>query len=108
MKTKVGSHEGVDIFQVNVRGNKFYKSDFVFGEALTGKTIDEVAKRISSKRARGDTRVLVETHEGVNIYQVTEGDRKYFISDPLYDETISADSAYEVAHQITIKHAIMG
>jgi hypothetical protein len=108
MKTKVGAHEGVDIFQVNVRGNTFYKSDFVFGEALMGKSVEEVAKRISTKRAQGDTRVLVQTHEGVNIYQVSEGSRKYFISDPLYDETITADSAYEVAHQITIKHAIMG
>jgi hypothetical protein len=42
MKTKVGSHEGVDIFQVNVRGNTFYKSDFVFGEALMGKSVEEV------------------------------------------------------------------
>jgi protein involved in polysaccharide export with SLBB domain len=107
MKTKVGTHEGVDINQVNVRGNIFYKSGFVFGEALMGKTIDEVAKRISTKHAQGDTRVLVQTHEGVNIYQVTEGSRKYFISDPLYDETITEDTAYEVAHQITIKHAIM-
>jgi hypothetical protein len=50
----------------------------------------------------------VQTHEGVNIYEVKEGSRKYFISDPLYDETITEDTAYEVAHQITIKHAIMG
>jgi putative NIF3 family GTP cyclohydrolase 1 type 2 len=107
MKTKVQTHEGVDIYQVNVRGNIFYKSGFVFGEAILGKTVDEVAKRITTKHALGDTRVQVETHEGVNIYQVTEGDRKYFISDPLYDETITGDTIYDVAHEITIKHAII-
>lgn len=108
MKTQVQTYEGVNIYQVNVRGNIFYKSDLIYGETLVGRTIDEVTKRIAMKRALGDTRVKVQEHEGINIYQVTEGNRKYFISDPLHDETITGDTIYDVEHQITIKRAILG
>jgi hypothetical protein len=58
--------------------------------------------------AAGDTRVLVKTHEGVNIYEVTEGGKKYYISDPIYDETVHADTVYDVALEITRKHAMVG
>jgi hypothetical protein len=108
MKEKVKTHEGVNIYRVMTRGQVFYKSDFIFGEAVAGRTVDEVAKKITSKLAAGDTRVLVKTHEGVNIYEVTEGGKKYYISDPVYDETIHADTVYDVALEITRKHAMVG
>lgn len=108
MKTKVLTHEGVNVYQVIVRGQTFYKSDQVFGEAITGRTKDEVVRKITTKHAAGDTRVLVLTHEGVNIYQVSEGGQKYFLSDPVYDETITGDTIDEVTLQITRKHAMVG
>jgi hypothetical protein len=108
MKTKVQTYEGVDIYRVNVRGLVFYKSALVFGEALTGDTIEEVSKRITSKLAAGDTRKLVMTHETVNIYEVREGSRTYYISDPLYDDTIVGDTTHDVALDITRKHAMSG
>lgn len=108
MKTKVHSHEGVDIYRVDVRGETFYKTDPVFGEPLIGKTIDEAVKKIIAKRAQGDTRVNVRVHEGVNIYQVRDGSRTYFISDPIYDEPIIGDTIYDVALGITRRHAILG
>ena len=108
MKTKVMTHEGVNIYQVNVRGQTFYKSDLVFGEAIAGRIIDEVVRKITAKHATGDTRVMVLTHEGVNIYQVTDGSQKYFISDPILDETITRKTIDEVAHEITVKHAMVG
>lgn len=108
MKTKVQTHEGVDIYKVNVRGNVFYKSDRVYGEAVVARTQEEVARRITAKHAAGDTRALVKTHEKVNIYEVTEGGQKHYLSDPVMDETITGDTVEEVEHQITIKHAIAG
>jgi hypothetical protein len=45
-------------------------------------------------------------HEGVNIYQVRDGSRTYFISDPIYDEPIIGDTIYDVALGITRRHAI--
>ena len=108
MKTRVHSHEGVDIYRVDARGETFYKTDPVFGEPLTGKTIDEVVKKIIAKRAQGDTRSIVQVHEGVNIYQVRDGGRTYFISDPIYDEIITGDTIYDVALGITRRHAIFG
>jgi hypothetical protein len=108
MKEKVRTHEGVNIYRVMTRGQTFYKSDFIFGEAVAGRTVDEVAKKITDKLVAGDTRVHVQTHEGVNIYQITEGGRKYYISDPVYDETIRRDSVYDVALEITRKHAMVG
>lgn len=108
IKTKVLTHEGVNVYKVNVRGQTFYKSDFVYGEAIAAKTLDEVVKKITTKHAAGDTRVQVLVHEGVNIYQVTEGGKSYYISDPVYDETITGDTVAEVAHDITVKHAMVG
>lgn len=108
MKTKVLAHEGVNIYQVVTRGHMFYKSELVFGESIMAKSIDEVKKRISIKLAQGDTRVHVATHEGVNIYRVTEGNKTYYISDPLYDNTIVEDTEYAVALEITRKHAMVG
>ncbi|WP_231844915.1 hypothetical protein [Methanocella arvoryzae] len=108
MKTKVLTHQGVNVYRVNVRGQVFYKSDLVYGEAVVGRTTDEVVKKISIKLAAGDTRVHVATHEGVKIYQVTEGGKSYFLSDPVMDETITADTIDEVALQITRKHAMVG
>jgi hypothetical protein len=108
MKEKVQTHEGVNIYRVSVRGQTFYKSDLVYGEAIAARTLDEVARKITAKRAAGDTRVQVRTHEGVNIYQVTEGGRKYYISDPVQDETITGDTIEKVAHEITVKHAMVG
>lgn len=108
MKTKVSTHEGVDIFRINVRGQEFYKSDLVFGEAITELRLDEVRKKITAKLAAGDTRQKVLTHEGVNIYQVRVAGRMYFLSDPVRDETITADTIDDVVHKITVRHAIMG
>jgi hypothetical protein len=108
MKEKVRIHEGVNIYRVMTRGQTFYKSDFIFGEAVAGRTVDEVVSKITAKLAAGDTRVLVETHEGVNIYEVTGEGKKYYLSDPIYDEAIRADTVYEVALEITRKHAMVG
>ncbi len=108
MKTKVLTHEGVDIYKVETRGQTFYKSDLVFGEVLAGRTADEVRQRIAAKRAAGDTRELVRTYENVKIYQVREGARVYFISEPVLDEVITGSTIDEVAHQITVKHAMVG
>ena len=108
MKTKVLTHQGVNVYRVNVRGQTFYKSDLVYGEAVVGMTTDEVVKKISGKQAAGDTRVLVLTHEGVNIYQVTDSGQKYYLSDPVLDETITADAIDDVVLQITRKHAMVG
>lgn len=108
MKTKVLTHEGVNIYRVNVRGNVFYKSDLVYGEAVVGRTTDEVVKKITTKHAAGDTREKVLVHEGVTIYRVTEGGHKYFLSDPVYDETITSDNIDDVVLQITRKHAMVG
>lgn len=108
MKEKVQSHEGVNIYRVMVRGETYYKSDRVFGEDLDGKSVDEVARKISAKLTAGDTRTLVKTHETVNIYEVTEGGRKYYISDPVQDKTIRGDTIYEVELEITRKHAMVG
>lgn len=108
MKTKVLTHQGVNVYRVNVRGQIFYKSDLVYGEAVVGMTTDEVVKKVTSKLAAGDTRVHVLTHEGVNIYQVSDGGQKYFLSDPVLDETITADAIDDVILQITRKHAMVG
>jgi uncharacterized protein YxjI len=108
MKTKVGEHEGLKIYRVDTRGQTFYKSDRIYGEEAAGRTIDEVKRQITAKRASGDTRVLVQTHEGVNIYQVTAGGKQYYISDPVMDETIKGDTIYQVALEITRKHAMVG
>ena len=108
MKEKVRTHEGVNIYRVMTRGQTFYKSDFIFGEAVAARTIDEVARKITAKLASGDTRVLVQTHEGVNIYEVTGEGKKYYLSDPIYDEAIRADTVYAVALEITRKHAMVG
>lgn len=108
MKTRVASHEGLNIYRVDTRGQTFFKSERIFGEEIAARTLDEVKRLITAKRAAGDTRVQVETHEGVNIYQVTDGNRKYFISDPVLDETIHGDTIYQVALEITRKHAMVG
>ncbi len=108
MKTKVLTHEGVNIYKVNVRGQVFYKSDLVYGEAVVERTLDEVVKKITTKHAAGDTREKVLVHEGVTIYQVTEGGKKYYLSEPVYDETITADKIDDVILQITRKHAMVG
>lgn len=108
MKTKVLTHQGVNVYRVNVRGQVFYKSDLVYGEAVVGMTTDEVVKKITTKLAAGDTREKVLTYEGVGIYQVTEGGRKYFLSDPVLDETITGDTIDDVKLQITRKHAMVG
>ncbi len=108
MKTKVAEHEGVIIFRVDTRGTTFYKSERIYGEEAAARTIDAVKKEITERRLAGDTRVLVQTHEGVNVYQVTFGGRKYFISDPVQDETIRGDTQYQVALEITRKHAMVG
>ena len=108
MKTKVKTHEGVDIYRVDVRGDTFYKSDLVFGEHLTGKDVDEVAAKITAKRVLGDRRVLFETHEGINIYQVRDGGKTYFICDPVHDEVFTGNTAHDVALSITRLHAILG
>jgi hypothetical protein len=108
MKTRVASHEGLNIYRVDTRGQTFFKSERIFGEEVAARTIDEVKRLMSAKLALGDTRVQVQTHEGVNIYQVTDGSRKYFISDPVQDETIRGDTIYQVALEITRKHAMVG
>ena len=108
MKTKVLTHEGVDVYKVETRGQTFYKSGLVFGEALTGRTADEARQKITAKHAAGDTRELVRTYEDVEIYQVREGERVYFISEPVMDEVITGRTIDEVAHQITVKHAMVG
>ena len=108
MKTKVLTHEGVSVYRVNVRGQVFYKSDLVYGETVVGRTVDEVTKKITIKHAAGDTREKVLTYQGVSIYQVTEGGKKYFLSDPVYDETITSDQIDDVILQITRKHAMVG
>ena len=108
MKTKVRTHEGVDIYKVETRGQTFYKSGLVYGEALAGRTLDEVVRKITAKHAAGDTREPVLAHEGVNVYRVREGERVYFISDPVQDEIITGKTIDEVVHQITVKHAMVG
>ena len=108
MKTKVQAHEGVTIYRVNVRGQTFYKSDLVYGEAILGNTIDEVAKKITTKCVTGDTRVQALIYEGVNIYRVSEGSQTYFLSDRIYDETITGETIDDVKLQITRKHAMVG
>jgi uncharacterized protein YxjI len=108
MKTRVASHEGLNIYRVDTRGQSFFKSERIFGEDVAGRTIDEVKRQITAKLATGDTRVHVQTHEGVNIYQVTEGGKHYYISDPVMDETIRGDTVYQVALEITRKHAMVG
>jgi hypothetical protein len=108
MKTRVASHEGLNIYRVDTRGQTFFKSERIFGEEIAGRTIDEVTRKMSAKLAAGDTRVQVETHEGVNIFRVTEGGKNYFISDPVMDETIRGDTIYQVALEITRKHAMVG
>ncbi len=91
---------------MDVRGETFYKSDPVYGEPQMGKTVDETAKKITAKKARGDTRVNVKVHEGVNIFQVRDGSKTYFISDPVNDDIIIGDTIYDVALGITRRHAI--
>ncbi len=108
MRTKIHSHEGFNIYRVDVRGDTFYKTDPVFGEPLLGKTVDDAVKKINDKRAQGDTRVNVRVHEGVNIYQVRDGGKTYFISDPVNDDIITGDTIYDVALGITRRHAIFG
>ncbi len=108
MKTKVAEHEGVKIYRVDTRGQTFYKSDRIYGEEAAARTIDAVKQEITARRMAGDTRVLMETHEGVNIYRVTFGGKQYFISDPVQDETIRGDTVYAVALEITRKHAMVG
>jgi hypothetical protein len=108
MKTRVASHEGLNIYRVDTRGQSFFKSERIFGEEVAGRTVDEVKRQITAKLAAGDTRVQVQTHEGVNIYQVTESGRNYYISDPVLDETIRGDTIYQVALEITRKHAMVG
>lgn len=108
MKTKVAEHEGQNIYRVDTRGQTFYKSDRIYGEEAAARTVDEVKRQITAKLAAGDTRVQVETHEGVNIYQVTAGGKNYYISDPVMDETIRGDTIYQVALEITRKHAMVG
>ena len=77
MKTRVSSHEGLNIYRVDTRGQTFFKSERIFGEEVAGRTVDDVKRQITAKLAAGDTRVQVETHEGVNIYQITEGGKQY-------------------------------
>ncbi len=108
MKTRVSSHEGLNIYRVDTRGQTFFKSERIFGEEVAGRTVDDVKRQITAKLAAGDTRVQVETHEGVNIYQITEGGKQYYISDPVMDETIRRDTIYQVALEITRKHAMVG
>jgi hypothetical protein len=93
---------------VDTRGQTFFKSERIFGEEVAGRTVDDVKRQMTAKLAAGDTRVQVETHEGVNIYQITEGSRHYYISDPVMDETIRRDTIYQVALEITRKHAMVG
>lgn len=108
MKTKVAEHEGVIIYRVDTRGATFYKSDRIYGEEAAARSIDEVKKEITARRMAGDTRVLMETHEGVNIYRVKFGGKEYYISDPVQDETIHGETVYAVALEITRKHAMVG
>ena len=108
MKTMVAEHEGRNIYRVDTRGQTFYKSDRIYGEEAAARTVDEVKRQITAKLAAGDTRVPAGTHEGVNIYQVTAGGKKYYISDPVLDETIRGDTIYQVALEITRKHAMVG
>jgi hypothetical protein len=108
MKTKVAEHEGLSIYRVDTRGTTFYKSDRIYGEEAAARTMDEVKKEITARRMAGDTRVLEQTHEGVNIYRVTFSGKQYYISDPVQDETIRGDTIYDVALQITRKHAMVG
>ncbi len=106
MKTKVHSHEGVNIYRVDVRGETFYKTDPIFGEPQVAKTVDDAVKKIIAKKARGDTREKVQVHEGVNIYRVRDSGKTYFISDPVNDEVMVGDTIYDVALGITRMHAI--
>lgn len=108
MKTKMDELDGFGIYRVDTRGQTFYKSDRIYGEEAAGRTVDDVKMEITARRMAGDTRVLAQTHEGVNIYQVTFGGKQYFISDPVQDETIKGDTAYQVALEITRKHAMVG
>jgi len=108
MRTQVDTHGDVKIYRVEVRGLTFYKSDPVFGEPVHGKSVDEVKRGIDSKKAAGDTRVEVMVHEGIRIFEVREGGKSHFISEPLFDEVIAGDSAHEVALGITRRHAILG
>ncbi|WP_174590158.1 hypothetical protein [Methanocella conradii] len=108
MKTKVHSYEGIDIYRVDVRGETFYRTDPVFGEPLNGKSVDEVAKKVAAKLAKGDTRVKVQEHEGVSIYQVKDESRTYYISDLVNGEPIIGDTIYEVALGVTRRHAMLG
>jgi hypothetical protein len=108
MKTLVETYKGLNIYRVDTRGQTAYKSNLIFGEYVHGKTVDELKKKIDSKLAAGDTRTEVTTHEGVKIFQVREGTRTYFISEPVVDEVIEADTAHEVEHGITRRHALLG
>lgn len=108
MRTLVDTYGDINIYRVEVRGRTFYKSGLVFGEPVHGNSVDEVKKSIDSKKAAGDTRVEVMVHEGIRIFEVLEGGKSHFISEPLYDEVIVGDSAKEVALGITRRHAILG
>lgn len=108
MRTQVGTHGDINVYRVDVRGQTFYKSDPVFGEPIHGKTVDEVKKNIDAKKAAGDTRVEVMVHEGIKIFEVKEGGKAHFISEPLFDEVIVGDTAHDVALGITRRHAILG
>jgi hypothetical protein len=108
MKTKVHSYKGVDIYRVDARGETFYRTDLIYGEPLTGKSIDEVVKKVESKLTRGDTRVKVKEHEGVSIYQVRDEGHTYYISDAVNGEVIIGDTIYDVALGITRRHAMLG
>ena len=107
MKTRVETYGDINIYRVDTRGHTFYKSGLVFGEPLHGDSVDEVKKKIDVKKAAGDTRVEVATHEGVKIFQVREGSKTYFISEPVIDEVIIADTVHDVELNITIRHAIV-
>ncbi len=108
MRTQVDTYGDVNIYRVEVRGQTFYKSDPVFGEPVHGRSADEVKRGIDSKKAAGDTRVEVMVHEGKKIFQVTEGGKVHFISEPLFDEVIVGETAHEVELGITRRHAILG
>jgi hypothetical protein len=108
MRTHVDTYGDVNIYRVEVRGQTFYKSDPVFGEPVHGKSVDEVKKSIDSKKAAGDTRAEVMVHEGIRIFEVLEGGKSHFISEPLHGEVIVGDSARDVALGITRRHAILG
>lgn len=108
MRTKVQTHEGINIYRVEVRGETFYKTDLVFGEPIIGNNVEEVTKKVDAKRAAGDTRAEIEAHEGVKIFQVKDGSKTYYISEPVVDDVIVGDTAHEVALGITRRHAILG